>query len=725
MATFYLDYEGGNDSNDGTTFANRWKTITSGATAARIAPGDTIKVMGSPNPTSLGTTGSFTNKSATVTLGSARNALITDGDTAWTASANVTCTADTTYFRGVSGDKSAKIAIASGFTTGLAAYFALGAAQNYSTYQGITFWCMIQTASSLAANTLSIRLCSDTAGVTTVDTLAIPAQAYTGRWFPVYINKGSALGASIQSIALYCDLDPGACDVYLDNISTTRAAGDDCLNLQTLIGKNTGGDEMWYPILNINGTTVKLDFWPGIAYYQISGLSRGYSGVTESVTAWIRKTIATDQPQFGFTVVQELQDSGSAGSLITFSGGWDRTAMTTQNLDGTYFDGCTGYGYGIRAGSKSYYKFDKIGCYRYSTGWHFTGAGSAQIGTIWAGGCDVGVNVNISDSTIDYIGVCPFGSYGVKMFGSDNIFTKIVTLSGGDAGVYYGYGFYLDNENIFSRVDTLITKNCRDGINGLTANNYYWIFGTVTSADHARYGWVHDNGTWANWTVKALTATGCSSHGAYLGMGTGTYNSITTSGNTSGGIIHGNPGNYPQDIVVLKSSLAETTKFDNAIPGTWHKRTGIRFRNFNGTSGDHRLYAGGRACTVFSENSVRHTASGLSWKISPTTTTMFNSNFPFIYPLAKLAVNASATVTVSVWMRRTNTGITGKLVCRGGQLAGIENDVSSSITAAADTWEKVTITLGPTEAGVIELEVHVYGGTTYSLYIDDFSAQQA
>ena len=45
MAIYYLDYENGNDANDGLSFANRWKTMTNGATAARIAPGDTIRIM--------------------------------------------------------------------------------------------------------------------------------------------------------------------------------------------------------------------------------------------------------------------------------------------------------------------------------------------------------------------------------------------------------------------------------------------------------------------------------------------------------------------------------------------------------------------------------------------------------------------------------------------------------------------------------------------------------
>ena len=52
MAIYYVDYENGNDSNDGLSFANRKKTITS-ATASS-SPGDTIRVAKSPDPTSLG-----------------------------------------------------------------------------------------------------------------------------------------------------------------------------------------------------------------------------------------------------------------------------------------------------------------------------------------------------------------------------------------------------------------------------------------------------------------------------------------------------------------------------------------------------------------------------------------------------------------------------------------------------------------------------------------------
>ena len=52
MAIIYVDYENGNDSNDGTTFANRKKTITSASAAS--SAGDVIRLAKSPDPTSLG-----------------------------------------------------------------------------------------------------------------------------------------------------------------------------------------------------------------------------------------------------------------------------------------------------------------------------------------------------------------------------------------------------------------------------------------------------------------------------------------------------------------------------------------------------------------------------------------------------------------------------------------------------------------------------------------------
>ena len=51
MTTYYVDFEGGNDSNDGTSFANRKKTfvgICSPDETTNLDAGDEVRVMGQP-----------------------------------------------------------------------------------------------------------------------------------------------------------------------------------------------------------------------------------------------------------------------------------------------------------------------------------------------------------------------------------------------------------------------------------------------------------------------------------------------------------------------------------------------------------------------------------------------------------------------------------------------------------------------------------------------------
>ena len=58
MATWYVDFNNGLDTNNGTSFAQRVKTLTKAASLA--AAGDTVRVMGKP-PTNSGTA-TWTNR---------------------------------------------------------------------------------------------------------------------------------------------------------------------------------------------------------------------------------------------------------------------------------------------------------------------------------------------------------------------------------------------------------------------------------------------------------------------------------------------------------------------------------------------------------------------------------------------------------------------------------------------------------------------------------------
>lgn len=660
MAIFYLDYVNGNDANDGSSWALAWKTITSGATAARIAAGDIIRIAKSPDPTSLGINATWTDLSKTVALASALNLTVDLCETAWTASANVTATASTARKE---GSYSASLAIAAGFTTGKAAYKALGASTDFSTYQQLSFW--IQNNAAIASgNVLRICLCSDTTGDTIVDSFYIPAIPSTGQWVAFTIDKAAALGGAIQSVALYADSDPGTITLLIDDIIACKASSSaDSLSLTSKISKNSaasGGDEGWWGIQSINGTTVLLDAHVNNA----ADTGRGYSGTTETVATYKREIIKTDMVSASGTVVQEIQDSGTIGNLITFSGGWN-TATTVQDGE-TFFDSQNGNGIGLRINSIVYIRIERLSFIKYYEG----------VRTQSCYNCDfnffnlnnnsyAGLNMNYGDR---------HNSYTIKNLLSNN-----------------SYGFFesaLNNDIVITNI--LSTAGSGRGL-GVNGGNRISI---VRVANNQGYGLFFSEST----------------SGAII------KNAIVKD-NNSGSVAYFAWGGYSN--FLFNCQLNDTVEC--SVQRDWGNGRLYSYKH-DQTADNHQIFTD--SGLISSEATVRHTASGISWKLSPTNA-IRSANYPLDFKIAKFAVTANNLVTVKAWLRRSNTGLTGMLVCRGGQLAGVASDVTASMTAAANTWEELTITFTPTEAGVIEIETWAYGGTTYSLYVDDMTISQA
>jgi hypothetical protein len=96
-----------------------------------------------------------------------------------------------------------------------------------------------------------------------------------------------------------------------------------------------------------------------------------------------------------------------------------------------------------------------------------------------------------------------------------------------------------------------------------------------------------------------------------------------------------------------------------------------------------------------------------------------------VFPVARVALAANLLTTVILWTRRAATTVTGTFRCRGGQLAGVASDVTASSAAAVDTWEPLTLTFTPTEAGVMEFDFYMYGAAAVDLFIHDLSVTQA
>jgi len=366
VSTLYVDLENGNDGNNGSTFALRKKTLASANSIA--GAGDVIRVMASPDATSIGNA-TWNSTSKTVTLASALTANISLCETAWTAAVNVTTTANATRKQ---GSFSAQMAIAAAFVTGQVARESFSAT-DFSAYQQVSFWFI--TTVAIAASTLELRLCSDAAGLVTVNTIPIPAVPNVNLWTAITFDNGAALGNSIQSVVLQALLDPGTVTVRLDNILACKAsASADSLNLNSVIGKNTAG-ETWFAIQSINGTNVLLDANPN----SLPTVGRGYSGVTETVTTYKREPIQTALATSA-TNLNTYTNSGTDSSPIVTSGGWNRTDMSTQTGE-THVTGRNG-SVGFLTGSTiAFLTFSKISLYRYTTGMNFTGGNTITFDT--------------------------------------------------------------------------------------------------------------------------------------------------------------------------------------------------------------------------------------------------------------------------------------------------------------------------------------------------------
>lgn len=766
MATYFLSYEDGSDAADGLSFANRWKTFTTGATAARIAPGDTIRVMGSPAPTSLGITATWTNRvgglaptqnivsstnatpivvtltghgysngdtliitghttntnangtweianvaadtfelvgstgngiggsdgtarlrnNSRVTLASALTQNIAsfanrgEGRVAWTASANVTATLNTSDFK--CSDVSDSIAVAAGFTTGLAAYFPTGTL-DLSSKQQVSFW-IKQTAGTLgAASSTSLTLCSDAAGVTPVDTINIPAFGALNQWMPITVDTAGALGAAIESIGFVVNTDNGAQTFLISNVIACKASSAaDSLTLTSLIGKNTG-TETWYGLQSINGTRVMVDMHTNCL--PTTSNWRGYSGVTETVTTYKRETIKTVM-----SINNEVQDSGTDGNLISFQGGWDRTDMSTQTLE-TWLDGQNGAAKGIFLSSKSFIGLNLFGVIRYSIGCDLTNSTNNTIGTITAcnNNSSVGIQVNAG------------GGIEINTIGSssnNNSIGIFLTSTGG------------------LRVDSVGVCN-NNSLDGMLLNAAHDIVveNVVSTSNNERDGCLVQQASHGNIFNTLTKSTGNDSYGIrFIISGGNSFLSGETDNNALAGVFNDTNNNVLRNFTISESTeVTGQTNFANSR---------IFSEKHDGIADNHQIFTDGGL--IRSETTVRHTASGISWALLPTSTNR-SATYPLDLSIAKVACKANLLVTFKAWLRRTDTGLTLRLNCKGGQLSGIPSDVTAAMSAAADTWEEVTITFTPTEQGVVEILAEAWGGTTFIGYVDDLTITQA
>lgn len=687
---------------------------------------------------------------------------ICDCNTVWTAGTNVTTTLNITDFKFSAGC----IQIATNASCGanqILAKFALPSAIDLSNRQQISFWFKLMT-SVIAAGNLLIKLYSDSACTVEVESFDIGAQIATSSWWPVTVDKGSFMSATVRGVALYTTIAQPSKTFYIDNIIACKAANaPDSLTLQSLISKNIAndhGDEVFVGLQGIKDRYLFLDNYTNT----IAGRGKGYCGITESVTLYKRETIKTAQiTQYASAIT--LSKVGLVTKLLQVIGGWNK--ITNVRTGTTMFDGLNCWGYGFYSGTylkliglqftRYYYGIRDISystfvddvctntfydgfyltnqsidvihcrCMFNNSGFYLQSAFNSMSDCIsnnnitygfnslasvgpWdaiadnnATGIQInnqgqlrgvvkrtnynstyGIYINSGTPTVicDEITECSYNAYGLYIYGTNGQYKLIKKLNNnGNYAIYFvGYGNTVNeiteasnNLNYLIRVDN--TDNMIKKI--VTANN----------------------------NVKLLS-TGFNGDRFYL------YNSTFT--NFTGG-----PALYNvQSFVYLIDCIGLTEVA--GIGSVWYKNAKIFCHNFN-TRGVHKTFCEGGL--IYSDTTVRHTDTGISWKIS-INSVLRTITFPLDLSIAKIQCNAEKTVRIGIWVNKTHaTDIAGRLFVSGYKIAGIPYDTYAD-TAQVTGWQNIYIDVTPTYADVIEVIFYTYwvsGLADESLYIDDLS----
>ena len=678
--------------------------------------------------------------------------------TAWTASSNVTCTANVMS----SGDWNNnevdwqigtgcdKIEITSSASAGKSAYWELPSTLDLSGYQQISFIVRNSIGQSATAHH-SIRLCTDTAGETSVHTIPIQTNdAPTSYWTPVVVDLGTNLNASIKSIAIYTDTTGMSRSYMIQNIIACKASSSaDSLTHRSLVGLNTTNDPVWYPVAAIWDNIIFLRTWNGKVgpYGYYSSVTGYFSASNDSATIYKREPI--DNPNMGtqyWETADRLQESGTSSDWITISGGWDDTNMSTKN--GKTFARSNGGGYGLYMLSNNYQDVSNIYLNGYFYAFYCGSSTNAisqcgysdiwEYGTQWTGtayklGFDYAFGVK--GKTIDWDDITQHSSANV----SDFYFKWI--QGGWNREAFRAYdqhdwhwdyinchghnqrGFYVHNSSNWK---------CNTMIAGYSFDSYAGIVGGTTSAEFTNLtvtdtsmglymsGGTATVGTFTQNAIKNIP--GNTSYGRRYGLNLGANGSVQLSDGVTLTILG---GTIDRKFYVYGGTIkSKNLTIDDTVDAYFTSAQGkVLMKDYDGTSGAYKnVFPTGE---INPETSIRHTASGFAWKFIHSSASSTVS-----HAVGSVVVNASSLVTIGVWVYVTNvSNKTAKLILKSNTELGMSGDVTadSSSGVSNNTWTKLEATFTPNAAGIVEVELHSVStsSTTDYVYFDDMEVAQA
>ena len=657
-----------------------------------------------------------------------------------TASTNVTYAGLTTSKK--IGAQSTQYTIAAGFTTGQIGYFPCGDGYGFT---AVSFKFRQSAGTVIAAGNYTLTLCSDTVGATAVYTVPIPAIKALNQWVTVSYALGSTLSSGgIRSIAINRSSNSGAQTIQIDNVMACYATGSTAITHDTLVASNTSGP--FYPIDNFTSTTIGIGLCPASTLINSPGpLESGSSSL------YFQKPIILPPANQGTTTTDTtwglLSKNGSFTSPITISGGWDTSAMSTQSGT-TYLSGGNGFGQFMNAPfNVNNYVTSNINLVNWASGF------------IIAGGCN-GYSITAND-------LCGTTTSGIAINGAGSANQGLIinvnhVHSNNGLGITEGASSTIVNANItvtniINNIGVGLTINGIDTSNVIVtncANNYVAsasitsVFNSYLKFSNLSYSGKNNSSSAVAYTLSGLYQSKLQIDNTFMipastsasFTAAGVYDSDFILGNVTGGGVSTSLNFSSSDLLRLypvgtylpANATGQNLNFstvcnrivliNTAIPYTASAYAlTLMYQNYNGTLGDCRTYA--KAGTILTDTSTRHTASGVSWSFAPLASCI-NFATALKMPIASVYLTSGSTTTVSVWMYRNNTDTIPGLMCIGGQLTGLTSDTYVEGSMAINTWTQYSISLTPTQSGVVKLLMYAYssnGSTSHTAWFDDIS----
>jgi hypothetical protein len=773
MRTFFIDPVDGNDANNGLSFANRKRTISS--VSGSLTAGDNVRIIANTAPINIGSC--TWNQYGTITLPAGETAgLYNDG--AWASpGTGVTISAPSTTIR-KEGVNSALLTVANTYTgtTKIASVSGLSAT-DLSAYSKINLWFQNSVGTTYAnLSAFSLLLCSDSNGNVPVYSLPFPASIAppVNTWVPIVIDNVApfSLATNINSITLSANrqIHTASTGVYIDNVFASKN-----IRLDGLISKNSTTNvdvvkpEFWWSPRSVTGNVLSVEQSPSIQNYTATGgASRGYVGVTEVAAGYVLYPFiqaATSSSATGVLNNMSIR-IGTEALPITIGGGWDRDTMTQQISGVTWMGTSHNIQIFISQNDSRNIAYNNLGINRCQNSIriigtnatatsgvtlknvHVTGSRTQGIYMLTTSNsyilsCCSGIQCGFTTASdapfsianvlnLSAINIATANSAGNGIITSqchNSYFKDVIAVNNSDSGILHQSNFCL-----------LESISCfNNGAEGI----YLGATGTVAANNKIYNAYVLNNGIAAGATSNSgitidIGATGNKFYNTQV-----LYNS-GGSGAVSGGIAYAGSGGYDTlfyglttlgnkangVLTAFKFSQTTTALQGNTFVYNWtsnetNKATGwlgyngtrLFSTNDQGNSNSHFMYT--------DNGSIEGTATsarspGICWimnvgNATGTGTYFRGEQYPLTHNIKSVLCTANTPTTASLWVRRTNDTVTGKFVINGLQIGGIDSDINVYTTSASLTdWERLNIAFTPTQTGFVEFEMQTFATNYYA-----------